>query len=316
MIFKLRRDAWKKREKPLGKSVDQYDIQIEEGPLQDEEEDNHHEFVFSSWNIGDGRKNGSQVDEEDARVLPSSRKGKGKGKPGSEQGNAIVISSLPSNVKMITQAASEFIIEYIHFDNPLPDVRRILELIADAWAHGCRVTGIFHDQPPEAHVSLTPTIPLKSVSSRTRSLSVFTFKNIAPKLTNVLSVLSLSLPHGSMIRDEEASRTHHNYWLAPMRAVVHLVIYKTHAPQATPKAPFGSTWRSSSPAVTSAQTLPSSRAYHFHEQGQSSGTTRRNERSNTPATPASPATTPGITCATTGSDWWHQAIINQRQKRD
>ncbi|KAI5781125.1 hypothetical protein DFH27DRAFT_617114 [Peziza echinospora] len=84
------------------------------------------------------------------------------------------VHTLPTNIKLMTQAASEYILDYVHFENPLPDVREVLELIADAWAHDCRVTGTFHDQAAKAH--------LKSVLSRTRSLSVSTFKNIAPEL--------------------------------------------------------------------------------------------------------------------------------------
>ncbi|KAI5781343.1 hypothetical protein DFH27DRAFT_616811 [Peziza echinospora] len=84
------------------------------------------------------------------------------------------VHTLPSNIKVIMQAALEFIIKYLHFDNPLPDVKEILELIADPWANGCRVTRIFQDQPAEA--------PLKSVLSRTRFLSAFTFKAKAPEL--------------------------------------------------------------------------------------------------------------------------------------
>lgn len=66
------------------------------------------------------------------------------------------IHLLPHEIQNILMAAKDYLKYDLFFNNPLPDIMEVLDLLSDAWAHGCKVTGTFHPCNPvsDTHVRI------------------------------------------------------------------------------------------------------------------------------------------------------------------
>lgn len=79
---------------------------------------------------------------------------------GSHKSSTRSFYALPTEAQPIVRAGSDFIYNYIHFENPLPDPLTIIDVIADAWEHGCQLTGNFMlqaDLQSQAYVRRLPS---------------------------------------------------------------------------------------------------------------------------------------------------------------